>query len=97
MSEQGTATVMLGLNLGASLVPWIAAKVWDASGEPVTLVAVAFVSMTAPFCILLVVAARKYVAKKHERGRGRDVEASLGPALAEAQALQQAQEGRGHR
>ena len=29
---------MLGLNMGASIMPWTIASIWDASGNPYTLI-----------------------------------------------------------
>ena len=37
-SEESMAIVMLGLNMGASIVPWLVATVWDATGSPYTLI-----------------------------------------------------------
>ena len=33
-SEKGTSIIMLGLNLGASIIPWGTAKLWEATGAP---------------------------------------------------------------
>ena len=37
-SEESMAIVMLGLNMGASIVPWLVSVAWDISGNPYTLV-----------------------------------------------------------
>lgn len=37
-SEESMAIVMLGLNMGASIVPWLVSVAWDMSGNPYTLV-----------------------------------------------------------
>ena len=53
-SEHGTSIIMLGLNLGASLVPWVTAKVWTTARNPVVLVVVALLTMAVPLLILVV-------------------------------------------
>ncbi len=47
-SEESMAIVMLGLNMGASLVPWITAEIWDANGNAFTLIWVVFLSNAMP-------------------------------------------------
>jgi len=51
-SESGTAVIMVGLNLGASLVPWAAAKIWSLADAPVALSIVALVTVVLPLPIL---------------------------------------------
>jgi len=51
-SESGTAVIMVGLNLGASLVPWAAAKIWSMADAPVALSTVALVSVVLPLPIV---------------------------------------------
>lgn len=47
-SEESMAIVMLGLNMGASLVPWITAEIWTADGNAFTLIWVVFLSNAVP-------------------------------------------------
>lgn len=47
-SEESMAIVMLGLNMGASLVPWITASVWTITGNPYTLIWAGFLSNAVP-------------------------------------------------
>lgn len=52
-SEKGTSIIMLGLNLGASIVPWGTAELWEATGAPSTLMVTALLCMVLPIPILL--------------------------------------------
>lgn len=47
-SEKGMSIVMFGLNVGASVVPYLVSGVWDAGGGPVTLPAVILASHLLP-------------------------------------------------
>jgi hypothetical protein len=51
-SEGGTAVIMVGLNLGASLLPWAAAQLWSLARAPAALSAVALASVLLPLPLL---------------------------------------------
>lgn len=59
-SEESMAVVMLGLNLGASIMPWIIASLWDATGDPYTLIFASALSNGLPLLGIFFLKALSY-------------------------------------
>ena len=59
-SELSMSIVMLGLNFGASLVPYVSSFIWQETGDPWTLIWMCFICNSIPLCLIFVVKRLSY-------------------------------------